>query len=99
MTALGHSYREFYIDTKRRMTMYSNATPRQVHNRSNWRARSAVILVIAGLLVLTSWTGARGVHATGTHAAPRAGSLADIINLPYPPMEFSNPGSSRAIGF
>jgi polar amino acid transport system substrate-binding protein len=57
------------------------------------------MLVIAGLLVLTGWTGARGVHAAGNHAVTRAGSLVDIINLPYPPMEFSKPGSSTVIGF
>lgn len=73
--------------------------PQRVHNRSIPRVRSAVMLILAGLLIFTGWTATRVVHAAGTHAAPRAGSLADIINLPYPPMEFSTPGSSRAIGF
>jgi polar amino acid transport system substrate-binding protein len=57
------------------------------------------MLVITALLVLPGWTGTRVAHATGSHSAPRVGSLTDIINLPYPPMEFSRPGSSRAIGF
>ncbi|HEX6509545.1 MAG TPA: ABC transporter substrate-binding protein [Chloroflexota bacterium] len=73
--------------------------PQRVHNHSTRRARSAVMLVIAGLLVLTGWTGARGVHAAGNHANARASSITDIINLPYPPMEFSKPGSSKVIGF
>jgi polar amino acid transport system substrate-binding protein len=57
------------------------------------------MLAIAGLLVFTGWVGTRTASASVSHSAARAGSLADIINLPYPPMEFSNPGSSTAIGF
>ena len=57
------------------------------------------MLAIAGLLVLTGWAGTRVVHATGNHSAARAGNVVDIINLPYPPMEFSKPGSSKTIGF
>jgi len=57
-------------------------------------AHLAALAVIVGILVMTGWMGPRA------HAAPaRAGKLVDIINLPYPPMEFSNPGSSTPIGF
>jgi polar amino acid transport system substrate-binding protein len=68
-------------------------------NHLHWAAQVATALVIAGALVLTSWAGARGVHAAGNQSPARAGKIVDIINLPYPPMEFSNPGSSTAMGF
>jgi polar amino acid transport system substrate-binding protein len=70
----------------------------RAHNHSHRRSHIALALVIAGLLVVTGWTGYR-VHAAPNHSAARAGSVVDIINLPYPPMEFSKPGSTKAIGF
>jgi polar amino acid transport system substrate-binding protein len=63
-------------------------------SHSHRRAHVTAVLVIAGLLVLTS-SAAYPAHAARNHA----GKLADIINLPYPPMEFSNPGSSKYMGF
>src|SRR5947209_4782311 len=72
------------------------------------------LIVIAGLLLSGSLSGipvkaARGsastvgankkLHSMLPKANRQSGSLADIINLPYPPMEFKNPGSSNVVGF
>jgi polar amino acid transport system substrate-binding protein len=76
----------------------------QGHTLSLRPIHVAATLAMVGLLVLTGWTGYQ-VHAAGSHAGQAAHrshaatKLTDIINLPYPPMEFSNPGSSTPMGF
>ena len=86
------------------------------HSHRGGRAAPATLLVIAGVLVLASWTGnpaqaARSVssrsastggnnlHAMLPKSVQQSGKIVDIVNLPYPPMEYSNPGSSTFIGF
>jgi polar amino acid transport system substrate-binding protein len=60
----------------------------------------AIGLLVAGLLVTTGWATSRGAEAASrSDSRPQAGHLTDIINLPYAPMEFSTPGSTKAIGF
>lgn len=39
------------------------------------------------------------LHAMLPKSIQQAGKLQDIINLPYPPMEFTKPGTTRVIGF
>lgn len=66
------------------------------------------LVVMAGSLILSSWTGGAAraaknppnkLHAMLPAAIQKSGKIVDIINLPYPPMEYSNPGSSKYIGF
>jgi polar amino acid transport system substrate-binding protein len=68
------------------------------------RVHVAAAIVIAGLLLTTSWTvnaaqARNHAGAVDSSAAKASAKLIDIINLPYPPMEFSNPGSSTYRGF
>jgi polar amino acid transport system substrate-binding protein len=69
-------------------------------------------LVTAAALLLTSWavspvraakstapSESAKLHGMLPKAIQQAGKIMDVVNLPYPPMEFQRPGSSAFTGF